>query len=87
MKLRTQILLTFLIVIKLVLGSVFMYRIGLGPLFSDAKAIAAEQAKDTEVSAKKDEKKPKEETIDLKYLIMHHWIINITRCSQYMLTQ
>ena len=72
MKLRTQILLTFLIVIKLVLGSVFMYRIGVDPFFSDADAIAAEQAKDTkdtEVSAKKDEKKAKQETIDLKYLI------------------
>jgi flagellar motility protein MotE (MotC chaperone) len=69
MKLRTQILLTFLIVIKLVLGSVFMYRIGVGPFFSDANAIAAEQAKDTEVSAKKDKKKSKEETIDLNYLI------------------
>lgn len=69
MKLRTQILLTFLIVIKLLLGSVFMYRIGVDPFFSDANAIAAEQAKDTEVSAKKDEKKAKEETIDLNYLI------------------
>jgi len=69
MKLRTQILLTFLIVIKLVLGSVFMYRIGVGPFFSDADAIAAEEAKDTEVNAKKDEKKAQEETIDLKYLI------------------
>jgi len=69
MKLRTQILLTFLIVIKLVLGSVFMYRIGVDPFFSDADAIAAEQAKDTEISGKKDEKKAKEETIDLNYLI------------------
>jgi len=69
MKLRTQILLTFLIVIKIVLGSVFMYRIGLGPIFVDADAIAAEQAKDIEVTEKKDEKKVKEETIDLKYLI------------------
>jgi flagellar motility protein MotE (MotC chaperone) len=69
MKLRTQILLTFLIVIKLLLGSVFMYRIGLGSFFSDANAIAAEQAKDIEVSAKKDEKRAKEETVDLKYLI------------------
>jgi flagellar motility protein MotE (MotC chaperone) len=69
MRLRTQILLTFLIVIKLVLGSVFMYRMGLGPIFSNANAIAAEQPKDIEVSAKKGEKKAKEETIDLKYLI------------------
>ena len=69
MKLRTQILLTFLIVIKLVLGSVFMYRIGVDPFLGDADAIAAEQAKDNEVRAKKNEKKTKEETIDLKYLI------------------
>lgn len=69
MKLRTQILLAFLIVIKLSLGSVFMYRIGLDPFFIDADAIAAEQVKDIEVTEKKDEKKAKEETIDLKYLI------------------
>lgn len=69
MKLRTQILLVFLIAIKLSLGSVFMYRIGLDPFFIDADAIAAEQAKGIEVIEKKDEKKAKEETIDLKYLI------------------
>jgi hypothetical protein len=44
-KLRTQILLTFLIVIKLSLGSVFMYRIGLDPFFIHADAIAAEQGR------------------------------------------
>jgi flagellar protein FlbB len=68
-KLRTQILLTFLIVLKLSLGSVFMYRIGLDPFFKHADALAAEQAKDIEATQKKDEEKAKEETIDLKYLI------------------
>jgi hypothetical protein len=69
MKLRTQILIVFLIVIKLSLGSVFMYRIGLDPFFIYADAIAAEQGKDVEVTEKNDEEKSKEETIDLKYLI------------------
>ena len=69
MKVRIQIFIVFLIIIKLSLGSVFMYRIGLGPFFMNADAIAAEQAKDIEVTPKKDEKKAKEETIDLKYII------------------
>ncbi len=69
MKVGVQIFIVFLIIIKLSLGSVFMYRIGLGPFFMGANAIAAEQAKDIEVTPKKDEKKAEEETIDLKYII------------------
>ena len=69
-KLRTQILLTFLIVIKLVIGLCFYVPDWPGsPFLAMQNAIAAEQAKDIEVSEKKDEKKAKEETIDLKYLI------------------
>ena len=46
-----------------------MYRMGLDPFSVHADAIAAEQEKAIDVIEKKDEKKSKEETIDLKYLI------------------
>lgn len=69
MKRRTQILLVFLITIKLILGSVFMYRVGLGPLSIGTEAIAAEHQEDKEVEAQKDENKTKEETLDLNFLL------------------
>jgi flagellar motility protein MotE (MotC chaperone) len=71
MKTRIQVLLAALIVVKIVLGSIFMYQAGVFPLFGHADAFAAEQkedVKETELKDGKNEAKP-EETIDLKFII------------------
>jgi flagellar motility protein MotE (MotC chaperone) len=71
MKTRVQILLALLIVVKIALGSVFMYRAGMSPVFGNSDAFAAEQKKDDEnnkLKNEKDEVKAKE-TIDLKFII------------------
>ena len=70
MKLQTQILLVFLIIIKLGLASIFMCRVGIGPPFMDANAIASEPLEDKEVKAKTDEDNTEQETLDLKFLLM-----------------
>ena len=71
MKTRVQILLALLIIVKIVLGSIFMYRSGMFPLFGGSDAFAAEQKKDAENTELKNEKNEAkaEETIDLKFLI------------------
>jgi flagellar motility protein MotE (MotC chaperone) len=71
MKTRIQILLALLIIVKIVLGSIFMYRAGVLPLFGDSDAFAAEQKKDAEKQELKDQKNETkvEETIDLKFII------------------
>ena len=46
MKTRIQVLLAALIVVKIVLGSIFMYQAGVFPLFGHTDAFAAEQKKD-----------------------------------------
>ena len=71
MKTRIQILLAFLIIVKIVLGSIFMYRAGVFPLFGNSNVFAAEQKKDAENTELKNEKNEAkaEETIDLKFLI------------------
>ena len=71
MKTRVQILLALLIIVKIVLGSIFMYQAGVFPFFGDSHAFAAEQKKDaekTELKKEKNEAKA-EETIDLKFII------------------
>lgn len=71
MKTRIQILLAVLIVVKIVLGSIFMYQAGVFPLFGHTDAFAAEQKKDVkeaELKNGKNEAKA-EETIDLKFII------------------
>jgi len=71
MKTRIQILLALLIIVKIVLGSIFMYRAGVRPFFGDSKAFASEQRKDAEnkeMKNKKTEMKT-EASIDLKFLI------------------
>ena len=53
MKLLTQIFLAFLIIIKIVLGSIFIYWVELDPLFLEGNAIAAEEVqKDPEGTEK-----------------------------------
>lgn len=71
MKTRVQILLALLIIVKVVLGSIFMYRSGVFPLFGGSDAFAAEEKNDVENKELKNEKNlaKAEETIDLKILI------------------
>ena len=71
MKTRIQVLLAVLIVVKIVLGSIFMYRAGVSPLFGNSDAFAAEQKKDAENTALKNvnNEAKAEETIDLKFII------------------
>ncbi len=68
MKLSTQILLTFLIAVKLILGSVLLYQVGLDSIFMETDAIAAEMQKDTEKAVKEDAQVGKEDELDLKLL-------------------
>jgi flagellar motility protein MotE (MotC chaperone) len=71
MKTRVQILLALLIIVKIVLGSIFIYQAGMYPLFGDGDAFAAEQKKDAEKTELKNEKNEAktEETVDLKFII------------------
>ena len=71
MKTRIQVLLAALIVVKIVLGSIFMYRAGVSPLFGNSDAFAAEQKKDADNTALKNvnNEAKAEETIDLKFII------------------
>ncbi len=70
MKLRIQILLALLIILKVVLGSIFVGQVGLGPLSAEADAIASELPKDPEVTAREDKKVKSEEKTDLNFFIM-----------------
>lgn len=68
MKLQIQILLAFLIVIKLVLGSIFMYHTGWSPSLFETEAIAAEIETNSETAPKKDNAIKPQEKIDLNFL-------------------
>jgi flagellar motility protein MotE (MotC chaperone) len=68
MKTRTQILISMLIVAKILLGSIFLYRTGF-PLFGESKALASEQKKESQTTQIKNGTKEIKETIDLKFLI------------------
>ncbi len=73
MKLRVHILLAFLIIIKIVIGSVYMFKVGFDSFFMK-DAIASESREDTEEALKKDKKskdenKDKKEEIDPQFLI------------------
>ena len=68
MKTRTQILISMLIVVKILLGSIFLYQTGL-PLFGESKALASDQKKENKTPQIKNEAKDIKETIDLKFLI------------------
>ena len=69
MKLLTQIVLAFLIIVKMVLGSVFLYQVEFSPLFSERHALASEPQKETEDASHEAEVVAREEKIDLNYLI------------------
>ena len=71
MKKRVQNLLPLLIIVKIVLGSIFMNQAGMSPLFGDMNAFAAEQKEDAEKSELKKEKNmaKAEESTDLKFII------------------
>ncbi len=68
MKLSTQILLAFLIAVKLILGSVLLYQVGLGSIFMETDAIAAAIQKDTAEAAEEDAQVGKKNELDLKLL-------------------
>lgn len=68
MKTPTQILLSSLIIVKILLGSIFLYQTGL-PLFGGSKALASEQKKENQKNQTKNEAKDTKETIDLEFLI------------------
>ncbi len=68
MKLSTQILLTFLIAVKFILGSVLLYQVGLGSIFMETDAIAAEIQKDTAEASKEDAQVGNKNELDLKLL-------------------
>ena len=68
MKTPTQILLSSLIIVKILLGSIFLYQTGL-PLFGGSKALASEQKKENQKTQIKNEAKDAKETIDLEFLI------------------
>ena len=68
MKTPTQILLSSLIIVKILLGSIFLYQTGL-PLFGGSKALASEQKKENQKTQIKNEAKVTKETIDLEFLI------------------
>ena len=72
MKTRVQILLALLIIVKIVLGSIFMYRSGVFPLFGGSDAFAAEQKKDNENTELKNEPEqfePKKDQTQIKSVI------------------
>jgi len=68
MKLSTQILLTFLIAVKLILGTVLLYQVGLDSIFMETNAIAAEIQEDSKEAAKENAQVSKEDKLDLKLL-------------------
>lgn len=68
MKLSTQILLAFLIAVKLILGSVLLYQVGLGSIFMETDAIAAEIQEDSKEAAQGDARAGQEDKLDLKLL-------------------
>lgn len=68
MKLSTQILLAFLIAVKLILGSVLLYQVGLGSIFMETNAIAAEIQEDSKEAAKGDAQAGQEDKLDPKLL-------------------
>jgi len=69
MKTRTQILLSLLIILKIVLASVFIYQAGLAPVFADGNVLTDEQKEDDVNTEINNEQKLAKETIDVKFLI------------------
>lgn len=68
MKLRTQIILAFLIITKLVLGSIFMCRVGLDFTYMETAAIASELETDPENTAEEGINIAKEDKNDINVL-------------------
>lgn len=70
MKSLTQIFLASLIIVKIILGSIFIYQVELDPLFLERNAMASEEAeKDPEGMPEEDETIVNEEEIDLNFLL------------------
>jgi len=69
MKILTQIILAFLIIVKIVLGSVFIYQLGFGPSLLERHAIASEPQKEPENGTHETKDVAREEKVDSNYLI------------------
>jgi flagellar motility protein MotE (MotC chaperone) len=68
MKTPTQILLSLLILVKILICSILLYQTGI-PFLGESKALASEQKKETQTNKIKNEAKETKETIDVKFLI------------------
>ena len=69
MKTPTQILISLLILVKILICSILLYQTGI-PFLGESKALASEQKKETQADKIKVEaKKNDKETIDVKFLI------------------
>jgi flagellar motility protein MotE (MotC chaperone) len=68
MKTPTQILISLLILVKILICSILLYQTGI-PFLGESKALASEQQKETQADKIKVEAKKNKETIDVKFLI------------------
>ena len=68
MKTPTQILISLLILVKILICSILLYQTGI-PFLGESKALASEQKKETQADKIKNETKNNKETIDVKFLI------------------
>jgi flagellar motility protein MotE (MotC chaperone) len=68
MKTPTQILISLLILVKILICSILLYQTGI-PFLGESKALASEQKKETQADKIKVEAKKNKETIDVKFLI------------------
>jgi len=69
MKLRTQMLLLILIIGKLIIGSIFFYRIGIDSLFMESNAVASELKNEPKQIEKEYENNAGQDEIDLDILV------------------
>ena len=68
MKTPTQILLSLLILVKILICSILLYQTGI-PFLGESKALASDQKKEAQTNKIKNETKETKETIDVKFLI------------------
>ena len=69
MKSLTQLFLTFLITLKIILGSVFIYLLDIEPFFLETKAIASETRQILKETAKFDSNDEKNPLNDLSFIM------------------
>jgi len=69
MKIRTHLLIALLIIVKLLVGSIVMYRFGIDSSFIESRAIASELENSGEKTENDTEEQKEIETIDLSFLV------------------